>query len=140
MLLLDTNIVSELRRLPERQDTIFGRWFRSHATEQMLVSVVTFLELERGILLLERRDPRQANIIRSWVEGRFRPAFEQRALVVDATVARRAAQLHVPNPRPQHDALIAATALVHGLTVVTRDVKDYAPMGVPLLNPWEWVQ
>ena len=64
------------------------------------------------------------------------PAFAERILPVDLAVARRSAALHVPAPRPIRDALIAATALVHGLTVVTRDLSDFAPMGIPLLNPW----
>lgn len=98
--------------------------------------MVTVLELERGILLLERRNAKQGAVLRRWLEGDVLPAFEGRVLPIDAQVARRSAALHVPDPRPERDALVAATALTHGLTVVTRNVGDFEPMGVALLNPW----
>lgn len=98
---------------------------------------MTVFELERGVLLMERRDGVAGAILRRWLDGLVLPNFAGRILATDTAVARRAAALHVPDPRPERDALIAATALVHGLTVVTRNVTDFAPMGVPLFNPWD---
>lgn len=93
-------------------------------------------ELEVGVLLTERRDPEQGAILRAWLDEHVLPSFTDRILPVDTVVARRSAALHLPNPRPFRDALIAATALTHGITVVTRNVADFQPLGVPLWNPW----
>jgi len=100
------------------------------------ISVITLLELEHSVLLLERRDQRQGMILRRWLEEQVKRIFEGRILAVDAAVAVCCARLHVPDPKPERDALIAATALVHGLTLVTRNVADFGAMDVPLLNPW----
>lgn len=86
---------------------------------------------------MERRDAAQGAVLRRWIDGYVSRAFEGRILAVDAAVARRCAALHVPDPRAERDALIAATALVHRLKVATRNVADFAPMGVALFNPWE---
>lgn len=94
------------------------------------------MELEIGILRVEQRDPAQGNLLRRWMESRVMPEFAERTLPVDTIVALRCARLHVPDPRAERDALIAATALVHGMRVVTRNVADFAATGVPLLNPW----
>jgi predicted nucleic acid-binding protein len=94
------------------------------------------MELELGTLLLERRDPIQGAGLRAWMDGHVLPEFADRTLPVDSEVALRCARLHVPDPRPERDALIAATALTHGMTVVTRDVADFEPTGVRVLNPW----
>jgi len=102
----------------------------------LYLSAITVLELELGALLMERRDPAQGLAIRRWVEDRILPTFAGRILPVDIDVARRAAALHVPDPRPDRDALIAATALVHGLVVVTRNVADFEPTGATVANPW----
>ena len=102
----------------------------------MFLSSTTILELETCALLLKRRDDRQGRLIQQWIEDRVLPAFTERILAVDATVARRCAALHVPDPRPFRDSLIAATALVHGLTVVARNRADFEPMAVAVLNPW----
>jgi toxin FitB len=136
MFLLDTNVVSELRR-PQSTDPNVAAWADSVASDDLYVSSVTILELDTGLLLLERRDPAQSRPIRQWIEERVLPAFAQRILPVDTAVARRCAQLHVPNPRPYRDSLIAATAFVHRLTVVTRNRADFEPMAVPVFNPWE---
>ena len=101
-----------------------------------MLSVVTILELERGTLLMERRDAAQGAILRRWLEGEVLATPAARILKIDIAVARRCAELRVPDPRPERDALIAATALTHRLTVVTRNTGDFAPMGVALLNPW----
>jgi predicted nucleic acid-binding protein len=99
--------------------------------------VVTVLELERGVLLIERRDPSQGARLRSWLDGKVKQPFAQRILPIDSFVARRCAALHIPNPRPERDALIAATALVHGMTIVTRNIGDFRGVGVGLVNPWD---
>jgi toxin FitB len=137
MLLLDTNVVSELRKVRGgKADPNFSRWAERVVPSELYLSVITLHELELGVLLAERRDPAQGAVLRSWLESHVCPAFLGRILPVDEAVARQAAQLHVPDPRPVRDALIAATAQVHGMTVVTRDIDDFAPMGVSVLNPW----
>jgi hypothetical protein len=98
--------------------------------------VITVLELEIGVLLAERRDPSRGAVFRAWLDRHVLPAFAERILVVDTVVAQRSARLHVPDPRPVRDALIAATAQVYGMVVVTRNVADFEPTGVPTLNPW----
>jgi predicted nucleic acid-binding protein len=101
------------------------------------VSAITIMELELGVLSIERKDPAQGALLRSWLEQQVLPEFSGRTLPVDTAVAQRCARLHVPDKRGERDALIAATALVHGMTVVTRNVTDFQPMGVTLINPWE---
>jgi predicted nucleic acid-binding protein len=140
MLLLDTNAASELRRLPKQHATPFAAWFAAHSSVPMFLSVISLLEIDYGVRLKERHDRAQADILRDWMESRLLPAFVDRLLPVTGPIARRCAAIHVPDRRPPHDALIAATAAVHNLTLVTRNVRDFAPMGVPLLNPWEWGQ
>jgi predicted nucleic acid-binding protein len=98
--------------------------------------VITILEIETGVLLVERRDPSQGAMLRSWLNAHVLPAFSERILSLDTAVAQRCARLHVPNPRSDRDAIIAATALVHGMTVVTRNIDDFEPTGVEILNPW----
>jgi predicted nucleic acid-binding protein len=136
MYLLDTNVVSELRR-GRRADPQVVAWAAAMPEAGAFLSAVTIFEIERGILLVERRDPDQAGFLRRWFETRILSDFEGRILSIDIAVARRCAALHVPDPLPDRDALIAATALVHGMTVVTRDVADFERTGVALLNPWE---
>jgi hypothetical protein len=99
-------------------------------------SAIVVQELEIGVLQLERRDLAQGAILRNWLDEYVLPTFVDRVLPIDTAVARRSARLHVPDPQPYRDGLIAATALVHGLTVVTRNVVDFETTGVPLLNPW----
>lgn len=136
MYLLDTNVVSELRKVKSgRANPHVSRWALSVPALQLFISVITLMELESGILLMLRRDPTQGTVLREWMTRHVQTAFAGRILPVDERVALRCAQLHVPDPRPERDALIAATALVHGMTVVTRNVDDFAPTQVVLLNP-----
>jgi predicted nucleic acid-binding protein len=138
MYLLDTNVVSELRKAKTRRvNRRVYQWAKDASRAAMFLSAISVLELELGILLVERRDRSQGAVLRSWMENHVLPAFEGRVLAVDVAVARKAAALHVPDPRPHREALIAATALVHGMTVVTRNVADFEPTGVTLVNPWE---
>ena len=137
MYLLDTNVVSELRKVGAgRADPKVAQWAQSVETASLFVSVITIKELEIGIQLAMRRDSTQGELLRQWMNQHVLPAFEGRVLSVDLAVVQRSAALHVPNPRPVRDGLIAATALVHGLTVVTRNVTDFQPCGVTLINPW----
>lgn len=137
MYLLDTNVVSELRKVRQgKADRNVAAWADSVDAGELFLSVVTVQELEIGVLLAERRDPAQGAIFRTWLDSRVLPAFADRILVIDVAVARRSARLHVPDPRPVRDGLIAATALVHGMTVVTHNVADFAPTGVATLDPW----
>jgi predicted nucleic acid-binding protein len=138
MLLLDTNVVSELRKVRiGKADPNVARWVETLDTATLFISAITVHELEIAILLAERRDPPQGAVLRLWLETLALPAFQGRILPVDVAVGRRAARWHVPDPFPINDALIAATALVHGMTVVTRNIADFVPTGVPLLNPWD---
>ncbi len=137
MQLLDTNVVSELRKIGSRRiDTGVASWAKSAGAGGFFISVVTLMELETGVRLVERRDAKQGAMLRSWLDDKVLPGFAGRILPVDEAVALRCAALHVPDPRPERDALIAATALVHAMTLVTRNVADFEPMGVPLFNPW----
>ena len=138
MFLVDTNVVSELRRhATGLADPRVVAWARAVPLAVQFVSAVTLAELEVDVLRIERRDRRQGAALRRWFDEDVRPAFAGRILPVDAAVARRAAALHVPDPASAHGALIAATALEQGLTVVTRDVADFARFdGVRVLDPW----
>jgi predicted nucleic acid-binding protein len=137
MYLLDTNVVSELRKIRlGRADSHVAVWADSIDAADLYLSAITVQELEIGVLLAERRDPRQGAIFRAWLNDHVLPAFAGRVLAIDIAVAQRSARLHVPDPRPIRDALIAATALVHRMTVVTRNVADFESTGVPILNPW----
>jgi len=137
MYVLDTDVVSHLRR-PEKAHPNVVAWASNTPVTPHFISAITLLELERGILSMERRDAAQGAILRAWMDSQILVQFSGRILPVDIAVAQRCAKLHVPDPKPERDALIAATALVHGMTVVTRNVDDFEPTGVEILNPWEW--
>jgi toxin FitB len=138
MFLLDTNVISELRKAGDgKADANVTAWLSGADAASFYISTVTLMELELGILRVERRDPAQGERLRTWMRTHVLPEFSARTLPIDAAVALRCARLHVPDPRPERDAYIAATALVHGMTVVTRNLADFEPTGVWLLNPWE---
>jgi predicted nucleic acid-binding protein len=136
MFLLDTNVISALRR-PGKAEPPLVQWADSVPASQFYLSVITILELEMGAQQLMRRDAVQGKVIRQWIDNDVMPGFEGRIIPIDAPVAIRCAALHVPDPKSERDAMIAATALVHGLTVATRNVRDFASTGVQLLNPWD---
>lgn len=135
--LLDTNVISELRKPEGRADAGVRRWTAAQSPSGLYLSSITVLEIELGIRRLARRDEGRAAKLLAWLEEEVLDAFAGRVLPVDVAVARQAADLHVPDPRPERDALIAATAIVHGLTVVTRNVRDFADSRVKVLDPWE---
>ncbi len=137
MHLLDTNVVSELRRARTgRANVRVLAWANTVPAVSLFISVVTVLELEQGVLLVERRDRAQGEALRGWLDTQVMPAFDGRVLPIDVAVALRCARLHVPDRRGERDALIAATALVHGMAVATRNVVDFAPTGVRVVDPW----
>ena len=138
MFVLDTNVVSELRKIRTgRSNKNVARWADTVDLEDLYLSAITIQELEIGVLLAERRDPPKGELFRVWLEEHVLPAFAGRILSVDAAIAKRSAILHVPDPNPFRDSLIVATALVHGMTIVTRNISDFQASGAPLLNPWD---
>jgi hypothetical protein len=143
MYLLDTNVLSESRKASRKRtgaaklDPNVQKWFASVDASSLYLSAISILELEIGCLLVELRDAAQGSVLRRWLRDRVLPAFAERILPVDVAVAQRCAALHVPNPLEDRDSLIAATALVHGMTVVTRNTAHFQRTGVALLNPWQ---
>ena len=134
--LLDTDVVCELRKVGSpRAHPGFVAWAKKQTTNEA-ISAVTLFELEVGVRRVERRDVTQGFRLRHWLNG-VQATFEEGILPLDAQVATAAAVFHVPDPASDRDAYIAATAQVHGLVVVTRNVADFDTFGVPLLNPWD---
>jgi len=138
MYILDTNVISELRKAKSKSvNKKVIKWAKGISPASLFLSIITILELEIGIHAVARRDSSQGALLRTWMETHVLPTFSDRILLLDLAVAQRCARLHVPNKKSERDALIAATALVHGMTVVTRNVNDFGQTGVSLLNPWE---
>lgn len=138
MWLLDTNVISEVRKIRSgKADANVARWISGKDTAAMFMSVITLQELETGVLRAEKKDAAKGSILREWLDWSVRPAFAGRILPVDEKVALKSAQLQAPDPKPAMDCLLAATALVHGLTLVTRNVRDFEGSDVKLVNPWE---
>ncbi len=137
MYLLDTNVISELRKAgSNKANKNVVNWAKLKSTNDLFISSITIFEIEMGILQLERRDPKQASIYKDWLKHSVMQAFKGRILPFDTSVALKCAQLHVPDPKSERDAMIAASALVHGLTMVTRNEKDFKHINVKLINPW----
>lgn len=135
--LFDTNVLSELRKKPGVVDARVSDWAQYLSTGDAYISAITVMEIELGVTRIERQDADQGTMLRNWLEAQVMVGFAGRVLPVDIPVAKRAALLHVPDPRPERDAFIAATAAVHGLTVATRNVADFESTGVAIVNPWE---
>ncbi|MBU3614887.1 type II toxin-antitoxin system VapC family toxin [Polynucleobacter sp. Latsch14-2] len=138
MYLLDTNVVSELRKAADgRINKNVKAWAEEISPELFFLSAISVLELEIGVLQMERRDKKQGQILRKWLNKYVLPGFSDRVLAVDMAVAQRCASLHVPNPKSERDALIAATAIEHRMTIVTRNVTDFSQSGVKIFDPWQ---
>jgi predicted nucleic acid-binding protein len=135
MYILDTNVISELRKAKKTHPNV-KKWAEALPSASLYISVISVLELEIGILLIQRRDKEQGTILREWMDRHVLPTFSGRILSIDTAVAQRCATLHVPNPHSDRDALIAATALLNGLTVATRNVADFERRGVGVVDPW----
>ncbi|MBB3594051.1 hypothetical protein FHX08_004454 [Rhizobium sp. BK529] len=136
--LLDTNVISELRKVGDgKADPNVTKWVGVQDSSDLFISVITILELERGILGIQRQDAAQGFRLRRWMDSRVRPEFAERILPIDDAIATRCAQLHVTDRRNEADALIAATALVHDLAVVTRNVQDFDGTNVIIIDPWQ---
>ncbi len=135
--ILDTNVVSELRKVQAgRADPNVATWASGIDAADMYLSAISVMELEIGVMRLENKDPHQGAIMRAWLDHHVMPEFSDRILSIDAVVAQRCARLHIPDPASDRDALIAATGLVHGLTIATRNIADFERTGVSLINPW----
>jgi predicted nucleic acid-binding protein len=137
MIILDTNVISELRR-PDHADPAVIRWAADVPVEHLFLSVITIFEIERGIHLMQASDPAQANVFRTWLHSVVYPRFHGRILPIDVATAQRCAALRISSKSDERDAMIAATALVHGMQVATRNTPDFSPMGVQLINPWHF--
>jgi len=136
MFILDTNVISELRKAGSgRADQKVVAWLSQHNAENCYISSITLMEIELGILRIARRDAAQSELLRKWMDHHILPEFSERTISVDKAIALRSAALHVPDPRPERDAFIAATALVHGMILVTRNIADFLPMGVTVIDP-----
>ena len=138
MYLLDTNIVSESRKLgTSRVDPFAARWLDRIDVEQTYLSAMTVFELERGVRQMERRDAAQGAMLRRWLSEQVMTTYESRILPMSGAVALVCAGLHIPDPKSERDAWIAATAIDAGLTLATRNVGDFAGLSVDLINPFE---
>jgi predicted nucleic acid-binding protein len=137
MYLLDTNVVSEFRKIGSSQiNAKVKEWAEETDPELMFLSAISILELEIGVLQVERRDKKQGQVLRKWLSKHVLPAFSKRVLAFDLAVAQRCASLHVPSPKSDRDAMIAATAIEHRMTIVTRNLSDFKDSGVKMFNPW----
>ena len=135
MFLLDTNVISELRMGKANQSASVRRWAAGIPGNQLYLSAVSILELEIGVLLMERKDAQQGQALRCWLHGVMKE-FSSQILTFGSATAVLCAAMHVPDRRPDRDAMIAATAKEHGYTIATRNIDDFSGCGVQLLNPW----
>lgn len=136
MYLLDTNIISEFRKQQKMHPNV-NRWLSNIDLAETFISVITVAEIKTGYLLLQRKDPRQANILQHWFISWVLPNYQSRVLPITTEIALTYAELYIPDKKVAHDALIASTAIHHNLTLVTRNIKDMQNIPVKLLNPFD---
>lgn len=137
MYLLDTNAISELRKVKTgKAHQGFIEWLYSIQPDTLYINTIVLMELKKGIFLKQRKDPKQAQDLQIWLDTIIRPTFAHRTLNIDENTIDICAKLHVPNKRPENDAWIGAMAIAYNMTLVTRNVKDYAGLPVKILNPF----
>lgn len=138
MYLLDTNIISEMRKVKQgKADNVFTEWLAQVDVDKFYISVVSVMELERGVLRIENKDAKQGEILRNWLDKLLVQMFSGRVLDINHQTAIICANLHVPNKSPENDSWIAATAIQHNLTLITRNTKDFKHANVKLFNPFQ---
>jgi toxin FitB len=137
MFLIDTNVISESRKVRSGRATPeVVAWLKATDPSTTFLSAMSLFEFEMGVVQIERRDALQGEHLRRWLDHTVKPGFAGRILAMDGAVATACAALHVPDPVSERDGWIAATALVHCLTVVTRNIADFEATGVNIFNPW----
>ena len=134
--LLDTVTVSEFRKIG-RIDPRVDRWQHQHAGDEMWISVVTPLEIRKGVHLVRSKDPEFAKNLDQWLVNTVLPGFRHRMLGIDISIALQAAEYRAVHGLTPNDSLIAATAKIHDLTLATRNTADFTDCGIDLTNPWE---
>lgn len=137
MYLLDTNVISATRRQTQHNSNVF-KWLRTINERDLYTNAVVMMELERGVMAMERKDVQQGRILRIWLDETVKPTFSGKILKVDEHTATICAKLHIPDHAPENDAWIASSAIQHNLILVTRNVADFARTGVKLFNPFEF--
>lgn len=138
MYLLDTNVISEMRKIKQgKADKNVVKWLQSIDPNLLYTSIIVLMEVERGILLKQRKDKVQAEHLQFWLDNIIRPTFQNRTKLLTHATANICATLYIPNPKQENDAWIGATAIEHGFTVVTRNIKDFAGMNVKIINPFD---